>query len=44
MYLGETRAQRSQRWSRFEDLLRKNRVDIEAKCAQCTPAKDRKVG
>lgn len=35
---------RSERWSRFEDLLRKNRVDIEAKCAQCAPARDRKVG
>lgn len=41
---GETPAQRSQRWGRFEDLLRKNRVDIEAKCSQCTPAKDRKAG
>ena len=44
LHLGETREQRSQRWSRFEDLLRKNRVDIEAKCSQCAPAKDRKVG
>jgi PRC-barrel domain len=35
---------RAERWSRFEDLLRKNRVDIEAKCAQCAPARDRKAG
>jgi len=35
---------RPDRWRRFEDLLRKNRVDIEAKCAQCAPARDRKVG
>lgn len=35
---------RPERWSRFEDLLKKNRVDIEAKCAQCAPARDRKVG
>jgi hypothetical protein len=33
---------RPERWRRFEDLLRKNRVDIEAKCAQCAPARDKK--
>ena len=32
------------RWRRFEDLLRANHVDIEAKCAQCVPAKNKKVG
>jgi sporulation protein YlmC with PRC-barrel domain len=35
---------RPERWRRFEDLLRANRVDIEAKCAQCAPAKNKKVG
>jgi PRC-barrel domain len=32
---------RSLRWRRFEDLLRKNRVDIQAKCPSCAPAKDK---
>jgi len=30
----------SSRWSEFEALLRVNRVDISAKCAQCAPALD----
>jgi len=30
----------SSRWSEFEALLRINRVDISAKCAQCAPALD----
>jgi sporulation protein YlmC with PRC-barrel domain len=29
----------SERWVRFEDLLRKNRVDIQAKCPACAPKK-----
>jgi sporulation protein YlmC with PRC-barrel domain len=41
--LREDAVSRPERWRRFEDLLRKNRVDIEAKCAQCAPARDRKV-
>jgi hypothetical protein len=32
---------RGPRWDRFEELLRKNRVDITAKCPSCAPAKDR---
>ncbi len=32
---------RGERWGRFEDLLRRNRVDITAKCPSCGPAKDR---
>jgi hypothetical protein len=28
----------SSRWSDFEEHLRRNRVDISAKCAQCAPA------
>lgn len=32
---------RGPRWDRFENLLRKNRVDITAKCASCAPAKDK---
>jgi sporulation protein YlmC with PRC-barrel domain len=31
----------SDRWGRFEDLLRKNRVDIQAKCPSCAPARDK---
>jgi sporulation protein YlmC with PRC-barrel domain len=31
----------SNRWRRFEDLLRKNRVDIMAKCSSCAPARDK---
>jgi hypothetical protein len=33
---------RPERWARFEDLLRRNHVDIESKCPQCAPAKERK--
>lgn len=29
------------RMRRFEDLLKKNRVDVTASCASCAPAKDR---
>ena len=29
------------RMKRFEDVLRKNRVDVTASCASCAPAKDR---
>jgi hypothetical protein len=32
---------RSQRWSAFEDHLRKNRVDITANCRSCGTARDR---
>ncbi len=31
----------SERWRGFEQLLRKNRVDITAKCPSCAPAKDK---
>jgi sporulation protein YlmC with PRC-barrel domain len=31
--------ERSRRWARFEDLLRRNRVDIQAKCPACAPKK-----
>jgi PRC-barrel domain len=34
---------RPERWARFEDLLRRHRVDIESKCPQCAPAKDRRT-
>ena len=33
---------RPERWRRFEELLRRNRVDIEAKCPHCAPAKARR--
>jgi sporulation protein YlmC with PRC-barrel domain len=31
--------ERSARWGRFEELLRKNHVDIQAKCPSCAPKK-----
>jgi hypothetical protein len=32
----------SSRWSAFEEHLRRNRVDIQAKCPQCAPALEKK--
>jgi hypothetical protein len=32
----------SSRWSAFEEHLRRNRVDIQAKCPQCSPALEKK--
>jgi hypothetical protein len=30
------------RWSEFREHLRRNRVDIQACCPQCAPARDKK--
>src|SRR5437868_3076283 len=32
----------SGRWGAFEEHLRRNRVDIQAKCPQCAPAEDKR--
>jgi hypothetical protein len=37
----ERRYSPSARWRGFEELLRKNRVDITAKCPACAPARDK---
>jgi sporulation protein YlmC with PRC-barrel domain len=31
---------RSRRWASFEELLKRNRVDVTAKCPSCAPAKN----
>jgi sporulation protein YlmC with PRC-barrel domain len=32
----------SSRWSAFQEHLRRNRVDIQARCPQCAPAREKK--